>query len=976
MNATQLPDDRWFSFSNERAIANKKLLGQIYQNELAIALQQQGYQIEPKAHGQFELKGYPPELLQTFSTRRQQILKLIEEWEATGSENNLALREMATLVSRKRKPKELDDGVLQRGWQALIQLKGLALPDLPKAEPQFKQKSVSAPALIDAAIQHCGEREAVFRQTKLERFVFEHQLGQARFDEIEVAIASHPELIRVEDGKFTTQAALNLELNTLRMMQQAQGAVKAIALLAQVEDSLAQTSLKPEQRKAVEVSATTTDQILAWQGVAGAGKTYALNALKELIQAQGLTVRGFAPSAEAAHGLGESLGVETETVAGLLASQSLDAPPQPTLWIVDEAGLLSMKDAHALLRRAALEQARVLLVGDTRQLSAVEAGNPFKSLQAGGMTTAYLETHRRQQSKVLRSAVELVAQGQIDNGIQLLEQEDCIKEVAEAEERSEQIAQGYLSLSAAEREKTLILAGTNQERLELTQKIRDGLQVDGDLGPDSFVLQSLRRKDLTTAQASYASAYVPGDVLVPVQDYRLQGLYRAEKYTVLTVDPDLNQLTLETPGGSLLSVDPAQCPRKTIYTTQSLPIAVGDKLRWTRNNRKANVRNGQTVVVTEIDPDGSAKVIDAEGKTRAISLTGKQYLDYAWVSTTYSSQGKTANRVLALLGNTTHREAFYVAISRAKHELKLYTAGWKELMQLAQVSRAKENVSDYVPLFEQVDNYEQRQQHYRPITRIDARALGGRIGDHVAAQLAAIAGGDSPDQSTGLAPGARRAGLEGGFGDLTAALEQQLEPLSGSVANYREQQEFIECTGDLAGAAEAINCSLEQLEQSVQHQTQLAAAVDHLLKIFRRQNRLERRKTQASEAINGKESFNLVGTNAGLEKEMPSSSTSQENSTRERYFQMWQQYSQDVNCSNPAELDFKVGRRAFEAGVSQKDIALILAAGSPTVKHMMQGKRKSQAMKYVNQVAQLSRRKRQQQVQPKAVLKRPIELGE
>ena len=220
MNATQLPDGRWFSFSNESAISNKKLLGQIYQNELAIALQQQGYQIEPKTHGQFELKGYSSELLQTFSTRRQQILKLIAEWEATGSENNLALREMATLVSRKRKPKELNEGVLQRGWRALIQLKGLALPDLPEAEPLFKQQSVSAPALIDSAIQHCGERESVFRQTKLERFVFEHQLGQARFDEIEVAIASHLELIRVEEGKFTTQSALNLELNTLRLMQQ------------------------------------------------------------------------------------------------------------------------------------------------------------------------------------------------------------------------------------------------------------------------------------------------------------------------------------------------------------------------------------------------------------------------------------------------------------------------------------------------------------------------------------------------------------------------------------------------------------------------------------------------------------------------------------------------------------------------------------------------------------------------------------
>ena len=219
MNATQLPNGRWFSLSNEAAIANQKLLGQIYQNELAVALQQRGYQIEQKKnHGQFELKGYPPELLTAFSTRRQQILKLIEQWEATGSENNRALREMATLVSRKRKPKELDEGVLQRGWNALIQLKGLELPELPTERTQPTQVSSSAQDLLESAIQHCGERESVFRQTRLERFVFEHQLGATNFDAIEQAIAESPELLRVEDGKFTTQAALNLELNTIRLM--------------------------------------------------------------------------------------------------------------------------------------------------------------------------------------------------------------------------------------------------------------------------------------------------------------------------------------------------------------------------------------------------------------------------------------------------------------------------------------------------------------------------------------------------------------------------------------------------------------------------------------------------------------------------------------------------------------------------------------------------------------------------------------
>jgi len=337
-------------------------------------------------------------------------------------------------------------------------------------------------------------------------------------------------------------------------------------------------------------------------------------------------------------------------------------------------------------------------------------------------------------------------------------------------------------------------------------------------------------------------------------------------------------------------------------------------------------------------------VVNGEGKTRALQLSGKQYLDYAWVSTIYSSQGKTANRMLALLGNTTHREAFYVAISRAKHELTLYTAGQEELMRLAQVSRAKENVSDYVPLFEQVNYHDPQRQHPQPIARIDARALGGRIGDRIAQQLAATTGRDSGEYSASAASGARRAGFERGFGDLTAALEQQLEPLSGAVAEYRDQREILRYAGDLAGAAATINRGLEQLEQSAQDRTRLAAAVDGLLAAFGRQNRRQREAQQPGTA-SVRDSPGFVGANSGFEGEIRSPSPPTEVSTRERYLQMWQQYSQEVSCSNPAELDFKVGRRAFEAGVGQKEIALMLAAGSPTVKHMMQGQRKSQATK-------------------------------
>ncbi|MBE9136192.1 relaxase domain-containing protein [Nodosilinea sp. LEGE 07088] len=940
INATQLDDGRWFSLSNEAAIANQKLLGQIYQNELAIALKQQGYQIEPKAHGQFELAGYSPDLLKAFSTRRQQILNLIEEWGATGSENNRAMRETATLVSRKRKPKEVDEGLLQRGWNALIQLKGLELPELPEGVGPLAESSSSAPSIIDTAIQHCGERESVFRRTTLERFVFENALGVQGFDAIEGAIASNPELIKVANGKFTTQTALNLELNTIRLVQQGRGQVGAIVPSGTQLDNLKSHSLNPEQQKAVEMAATTPDTVMAWQGVAGAGKTYALSVLKELAQEQGYAIRGLAPSAEAAHVLGESLGIETTTVAGLLVSQPLDEPLQRTLWIVDEAGLLSMKDAHALLRRAALEQARVLLVGDTRQLSAVEAGNPFKSLQAGGMATAYLETHRRQQTGVLRSAVELVAQGQVSEGIEILAQAGCVREGDQTQEQIRQVAADYLALATEEREATLVLAGTNIERLALTQAIRGGLQDEGALGADGFVMQSLRRKDLTTAQASYLKAYAPGNVLVPIQDYRKQGLIRGEQYRVIAVNPEAQQVVLETPSGSVLSVDPEACPRKTVYTTQSISVAVGDRLKRTRNNPKAGIRNGQGFVVTELEADGTAVIRDGAGQTSTINLSGNQYIDYAWVSTTYSSQGKTAEQVLALLGETTNREAFYVAISRAKRAVTLYTTSQANLVRLAQVSRAKENVSDYVPLTQQVMTYgqhdqreQQEQRKPEPIPNFDPRAVGERIGQRVAEQLRAAAGRDLREYAAGAPPRRPRPVLGEGFGDVAAALELKFGALGRAIAAYRQRRDLLQCAGDLAGAIEAVNCSLEQLERAAQDRVGLAAVVDRIARAVGRPVRRKQQKLDTPEPpkVNSKEQL----------------------------LARWETYSAGLPS---ASLELRVAQRALRDGCSVKEVTLMLVAGSETVRLIYDKQGRKEAIAFAQHMVTLAS---QQQAQTK-----------
>ena len=212
---------------------------------------------------------------------------------------------------------------LQLGWNALVQLEDLALPELPEAPsalgqsqvnqaqaeadslPKFVTAEETATSDLELAIQHCSEREAVFRRTALERFVFEHRLGQTSFDRLQQDIESSPELVQIDENRVTTQAAIWLELETIRIMREGKGRVEAIASLSQIEQQLS-GSLTAEQRQAIAQVMTAPDAVMAWQGSAGVGKTYALNEVRGIAQSQCFQVQGFAPSAEAAHHFGRS----------------------------------------------------------------------------------------------------------------------------------------------------------------------------------------------------------------------------------------------------------------------------------------------------------------------------------------------------------------------------------------------------------------------------------------------------------------------------------------------------------------------------------------------------------------------------------------------------------------------------------------------------------------------------------------------
>jgi ATP-dependent exoDNAse (exonuclease V) alpha subunit len=177
-------------------------------------------------------------------------------------------------------------------------------------------------------------------------------------------------------------------------------------------------------------------------------------------------------------------------------------------------------------------------------------------------------------------------------------------------------------------------------------------------------------------------------------------------------------MILRAETGPAVQVDPARVGKKSVYRVEEIEVAVGDRLKWTKNHRSPTGvgvgatypqdtrlkwtknqatlgrRNGQEFEVCAIE-DGQILIRYGSGKTESLNCSELAYLDYALVSTTYSTQGKSAERVIGALDRHVGRESFYVTVSRVKHDLKLYASeDLDRLIERVERSRAKENPNE------------------------------------------------------------------------------------------------------------------------------------------------------------------------------------------------------------------------------------------------------------------------------------------
>jgi len=252
-------------------------------------------------------------------------------------------------------------------------------------------------------------------------------------------------------------------------------------------------------------------------------------------------------------------------------------------------------------------------------------------------------------------------------------------------------AEAYLRLSPDERDKTLLLAGTNATRQSINTKVRDGLKAEGQIGGDEVKITALDKLDITRESATKAEMYVPkheGAQIIVKLTHDIKdkaGNVEAERGSQWIVKDNRNGvLTLENFGSGEkreLIIDPAKV-KVSAYETREMQLSAGDQIMYRENDRSRGIINGMQAKVIAVDRETGNVIAETKtGEQISINPSRAESIDYSYARTVHSSQGATVERAIVVgeSSSAATAEAAYVACSREKTGLQIITDDTEKL---------------------------------------------------------------------------------------------------------------------------------------------------------------------------------------------------------------------------------------------------------------------------------------------------------
>jgi conjugative relaxase-like TrwC/TraI family protein len=629
-NRTQGPDGRWTALDGRdlyrHRLAAHAIYRATYQRELVRSLGVEWTAAD--THGNRELQGIPEALVRSFSTRTDQIDAELDRLAADGRERTPRLVKWAVQATRKPKEHEALDSLYDR-WRTEAAEHGVDADTLvrevtDRTPNRDQDQTVSADATVrlfdqlagpDGLTEHAstfarqdvlvalGAGLAGAGRTELEaladRFLAERAVSVVADRTLEERRWSTPDLLAVEQRLVTSA--------TDRTSEQT-----AVASHQAVRDALAaHPTAGTDQQAMVRDLCQGGAGVALVVGRAGTGKTFALGIARHAWQLNDYRLLASAPTGIATPSLQGEGFEDVATCDRLLGDldhgrEQLDAR---TVLVIDEAGMLGSRKLARLLEHAQQAQAKVVLVGDDRQLAPIDAGGGFRALRLR-LGASELTENRRQQQAWEREALDLVRSGLVEEAVAAYQAHDRVVAADSKPAATLALLQDWWAAwQQAERDpaqEVVVLAAHRAEVDRLNTACQELLAARGRLGQQRLEVEDRR---LAVGDRVVCGHNAIGEL----------GVANGSRGTITALDPQARTLTIRLDGG-----------------------------------------DGQTLTLP-------GSYLDARGRGER-----NRRVDLAYATTGHRAQGLTRGRALVRLTGSEDVNWLYVQLSRARQDTRLY----------------------------------------------------------------------------------------------------------------------------------------------------------------------------------------------------------------------------------------------------------------------------------------------------------------
>jgi Ti-type conjugative transfer relaxase TraA len=545
-NLTQRDTGAWGALDGRLLYRYGKTAGYLYQAALRAELTRRvGVAFTPVNNGTAEVIGVPVDVIRHFSQRRAEIL---EHMHARG-EHSARAAQVATLQTRKRKDYDVPVDRLREQWRARAAEHGLG-PDklaavLARAERFERVEPDLARCAAELASPHGLTRESSSfdRRDVLQAWAERHRDG-APVTEIEHladgwlasghAAPLEPRSSRRGPREYSTPEMLAVERDLLLAAEHATGAARGIAAPEAMEQAIAaRPTISGEQADMVRRLAGDGHGVQVVRAAAGTGKTFALDAARDAWQQSGITVFGCSLSARAAAELRDQAGMPTSTLRQLsidlrhgygLAARSV--------LVVDEAGMVGTRDLAELAEHARQADAKLVLVGDDRQLPELQAGGGFRAL-ARQDTAIALTQVRRQNHEWDRVALAKLRTGETEPWLDAYRQQGRVRGAHDAEQARGMLVDDWWKTSHEHPDKdNVMIAHRRSDVADLNRRARERMHHAGRLGDDELQISG--------------RGFAVGDRVVTTRNDRRLGLTNGIRGEITAINFETADVEIDT----------------------------------------------------------------------------------------------------------------------------------------------------------------------------------------------------------------------------------------------------------------------------------------------------------------------------------------------------------------------------------------------------------------------------------------------